>query len=265
MPKLPWQLYGYPKPKSEASRGELSLVDWEIYSGIELPKKPLFIRLDGWKFHPLSKKLKLKKPYDKRFASALVKTAQIFFRTFPCTLAYIFSDEINFLFLQVPGFTRVEKIDSVFAGLASTHFSAHMKTQAAFDCRCIPMPKKADILRYLIWRQAECFRNHNNSWTHQKLMESGLSAARAQKKLTGLNTAQMQKLLLEQFNFDLWKTPAWQRNGILLYKQRYLKTGYNPIKKKKVKVWRSKVVSDWSPPLFKEKTGKELVRKCLNS
>jgi len=263
MPKLPWQLYGYPKPKSEASRGKLSLVDWEIYSGIEIPKKPVFVRLDGWKFHGLCKRLKLKKPYDKRFASALVKTSKIFFKKFACNLAYIFSDEMNLLFLREPGFRRIEKINSIFAGLASSTFSSLINESAVFDCRCIPMLQKLDIIRYLIWRQAECFRNHNNSWAQQKLIDSGLSPAQAQKRLTGLNTTQMQKLLKERFNFDLWKTPAWQRNGILIYKVKYLKTGYDPIKKKRVKVWRSKIATDWSPPIFQEKQGKEKIKNIL--
>ncbi|MFQ6009940.1 MAG: tRNA(His) guanylyltransferase Thg1 family protein [Candidatus Aenigmatarchaeota archaeon] len=260
--KKPWQIYGYPKPKSEASRGTLSLVDWEIYSGIEIPEKPVFIRLDGWKFHPLCKRLKLKKPYDRRFASALVKTSKEFFKTFSCNLAYIFSDEINLLFLKVPGFKRIEKIDSVFAGIASSTFSELMKTKASFDCRCIPMLKKSDIINYLIWRQAECFRNHNNSWAHQMLMKSGLSASRAQKRLSGMNTAQIQKLVKERFNLDLFATPAWQRSGILLYKEKYLKEGYDPIKKKKVKVFRFKVKEDWSPPDFRDK-GKKFINSFL--
>lgn len=45
-----WKRLGLPQPKSEASRGTLSLVDNEVYSGIEIPSVPpftLFVRLDG--------------------------------------------------------------------------------------------------------------------------------------------------------------------------------------------------------------------------
>jgi tRNA(His) 5'-end guanylyltransferase len=269
MSKLPWQIYGFPKPKSEASRGPLSLVDWEIYSGIEIPDKPVFVRLDGWKFHGLCQKLKLRRPYDRFFAAALAEASKPFFSIFGANLAYIFSDEINLLFLRRPGFARIEKIDSVFAGIASSVFTAAMRKKfrrmpaVAFDCRAIPMLRKPDIARYLIWRQAECFRNHNNSWAHHALVKSGLSPAAAQRRLSGMGTAQIRKMLKEQFGLDLWATPTWQRNGLLMYKERYLKTGWDPIKKKKVRVERWRLKIDWSPPLFREKAGKTLLKKAL--
>lgn len=258
----PWQKLGLPRPKSEASRGKLSMIDWEVYSGVELPSGPVFVRLDGWKFHNLCRRLKLEKPFDKNFAHALVSTSKAFFDKFNANLAYIFSDEINLLFLNKPGFNRVEKIDSVFAGLASVTFSKFIGAQAVFDCRCIPMFSNLDILNYLIWRQAECFRNHNNAWAQQKLIQSGLSAARAQKILTGMKTAQIDSMLKERFDFNLRSTPQWQRNGILLYKQKYKKKGFDPIKKKTVEVWRKRIVVNWQPPLFKE--NKELIERCLN-
>ena len=75
MPKLkPWQIYGLPEPKSEASKGELSLVDYEIYSGLEVPEGNFyFVRLDGWCFHRLVKEIKAKKPFDKNFANSLAQ------------------------------------------------------------------------------------------------------------------------------------------------------------------------------------------------
>ena len=66
-----WEKYNLPPPKSEASKGKLSCVENEIYSGIEIPDLPVFVRLDGWKFHGLTRKLKLELPYDRFFATCL--------------------------------------------------------------------------------------------------------------------------------------------------------------------------------------------------
>ena len=82
-----WKKLGFPEPKSEASKGELRLIDNEIYSGIEVLHMPFFVRLDGWAFHSLTKRLKFKSPYDKRFASSMVKTASRFFLPFNPVLA----------------------------------------------------------------------------------------------------------------------------------------------------------------------------------
>lgn len=262
MPKKPWEQYGFPPPKSEASTGRLSLVDFEIYSGIEVPNKPFVARLDGWGFHALTKRMKFKRPFDKTLARALAATAEAFFVPFTPTLAYIFSDEINFLFLRPTSFRRVEKIDSVFAGLASSTFRSQFRLgPVSFDCRCIPLPR-SKIIPYFIWRQAECFRNHNNAWAQHVLIKSGLSARAAAKKLAGLKTAELRELA-KKHKVDFDKTPVWQRNGVLLYREYYLKRGYDPIKKKHVTVERARTKTDWQPPLFREKNGKLFFEKIL--
>ncbi len=256
MPK-PWEKFGLPKPKSEASRGPLSLIDYEIYSGLELPVGPFFVRLDGWGFHSLTKKLKLRQPYDKKFAGWMAAVAKTFFVPFNPTLAYIFSDEINFLFLKRTSFARIEKIDSVFAGLASSAFTKMTDHLAAFDCRIIPIPK-TKIVPYLVWRQAECFRNHNNAWSYWVLRKQGLSPTAAANRLSGLKTTQLKKLCARA-GVDLNRTPVWQRSGILLYWKDYQKRGWDPIKKKGVTVSRRRVEIDWSPPRFSKEFFDKLI------
>lgn len=185
--RRPWEIYRLPKPKSEASKGPLSLVDYEIYSGIVVPKKAFVARLDGWSFHSLTKKLKFKEPFDKLFASTLAKTTQQLFRIFNPDLGHIFSDEINLLFLKQTAFRRIEKIDSVFTALASSIFYSLLKKKfkevppVAFDCRVIPIGNK-NILKYFVWRQAEAFRNFNNAYARYVLIKSGMSARQASKK-----------------------------------------------------------------------------------
>jgi len=53
------------------------------------------------------------------------------------------------------------------------------------------------------------------------------------------------------------KTPRWQRRGILVYKQPYLKQTQEHM----VTRWRIK--ENWSLPLFTEKGGAELIHKIL--
>lgn len=239
-----WKKLNLPRPKTEASKGKLSLADNEIYSGIEVPAMPFFVRLDGWSFHSLTKKLRFKQPYDKFFANCLVNTAKNFFISFNPTLCYIFSDEINFLFLKQTSFKRIEKIDSIFAGIFSAIFSILLTKKykkavnAIFDCRVIPLAKN-QIQKYLVWRQAECFRNHNNSYAYWLLRKKRFSARAAAKKLIGMKTDELYALCRKN-GIDLKKTPAWQRDGILIVWEKYQKKGYDPIRKKRVFVERRK-------------------------
>ncbi|MEM7813503.1 MAG: tRNA(His) guanylyltransferase Thg1 family protein [Candidatus Aenigmatarchaeota archaeon] len=259
MPRKPWQHYGMPPPKSEASGGRLSLKDYEIYSGIEVPAGPFFVRLDGWGFHALANRLKLKRPFDKRLAAALAKSAAAFFVPFNPALCYIFSDEANFLFLKRTSFRRIEKIDSVFAGLFSALFSKLMRMPAAFDCRVIPLERFANIRRYLAWRQAECFRNHNNAWAQWvAIRKDRLSPCAANARLEGMDVRALTRYCRTR-GIDLQKTPAWQRRGVLLRQETYRKRGYDPIRKVRVVVTRRRISTDWAPPLFASREGKSLL------
>jgi len=56
---------------------------------------------------------------------------------------------------------------------------------------------------------------------------------------------------------NLAETPRWQRRGILVYKQPFLKQAENHM----VTRWRSK--ENWSLPLFTEKDGAELIHQVL--
>lgn len=257
MSKKPWQIYHLPRPKSEASTGPLSLVDFEIYSGLEVPKKAFFVRLDGWKFKHLARNLKLKKPFDFKFAQNLVLVATKFFLPFNPCLAYIFSDEINFLFLSPTAFRRIEKIDSIFAGLASAIFSQVVGQVAVFDARVIPVGK-ANIRKYLVWRQAEAIRNHHNAYAQWVLQKSGLSPRAVAKKLLGIKMRKLEKICYEK-GVILAKTPLWQQRGIMVIKEIYEKEGYDPIKKKRVKVLRHRPKEIWEVPSFSKKEGKDFL------
>ena len=264
-----WKKLGFPKPKSEASKGELSLVDNEIYSGIVVPEGYYyFVRLDGWCFHRVCKELKLEKPFDRFLATALCKCAEEFFNIFNCSLAYIFSDEINLLFLRKPGFERIEKIDSVFAGIASSRATIELRKLkkfdfvVGFDCRVIPADKK-DVLRYLIWRQAECKRNCYNAFAQLALEKKGFCGEELSKRLAGKNISALKRLIKKEGLLSGME--PWHEKGILLYWKKYRKKGYDPIRKKEVIAERRKVFVDWNPVLFNSASGKSFILNLMKN
>ncbi|MDR0913016.1 MAG: guanylyltransferase [Methanobrevibacter sp.] len=101
--------------------------EYEIFKDLKVPiNSKIIIRLDGRGFHNISKKLKLKKPYDEKFTKSMVKTSAIFFKEFSPDFVYTFSDEINILISKIPFSGRIEKIDSIFASLASSGLTINL-------------------------------------------------------------------------------------------------------------------------------------------
>jgi tRNA(His) 5'-end guanylyltransferase len=94
----------------------------EIYAEIKaLP--PLIVRADGRHFKSLLRdRERFRKPYDERFAQGMAEATVRFFAQsgFDPRLAYLFSDEINLLFTQVPFNARVEKLDSLIASFLAS-------------------------------------------------------------------------------------------------------------------------------------------------
>jgi tRNA(His) 5'-end guanylyltransferase len=260
----PWRAWGLPAPKSEASLGDLSLAGYEVYSGIEVHAWPFFVRLDGWKFHGLAQRLGLAKPFDRRMPDALARAARPFFPLFNATLCYIFSDEVNLLFLEPTAFRRIEKLDSVFAGLLSAHFSALIGTAAVFDCRVIPVGWD-NVLPYLVWRQAECWRNHNNAWAQWAMTaKAGRSRRDVSRRLGGLKSPDLSRLC-EEGGIDLRSTPLWQRRGVLLHVERYRKPGYDPITRTRLTVERRRPTTDWAVRRFDTKEGARFLTTVLQA
>jgi len=264
--KLPlWRRLKLPPPKSEASGGKLSLKENEVYSGITIPHLPCFVRLDGWRFHGLTGALGFERPFDRFFAESMAFVARRLMEKFDGALAYVFSDEISLLFLKRPGFERVEKIDSVFAGLASSILyeriaeEKELVPEIAFDCRVIPVEEK-DVRRYLVWRQAEAWRNCCNAAAYWALRSDGLGAGDAARRLEGLGVRELRALAKKK---GAGRNERWQERGVLLYWEAYRKKGYDPVRKKSVVVERRRVKEDWRPPLFASAKGKAFIEGVL--
>jgi len=234
--------------------------DMELYADIRaIP--PLIVRVDGRNFRHVLRDT-FEKPYDERFAKGMVEAAVRFFEQsgFNPTLAYLFSDEINLHFTHVPFRGRIEKLDSVIAGFLASALTIvlDLKDAIAFDARIIPVCHDDDAWAYFMQRQAEAWRNHINAYGYYGLQESGLSAKDAEERLRGMKATEVHELLFRQGR-NLNETPAWQRRGIVVARERYEKEGYNPKAAEDVTVARYKVVQLWDLPLFGSEDGRALI------
>jgi len=231
----------------------------EIYSHITVPNDiPFAVRLDGWKFRSLSKKIETEKPFDERIARCLAASSKQIIKKFNPIIVYIISDEINMLFVKnYPFDGRIEKINSVLSGLASSTFSLNLKiffkkaVNASFDSRVIVLSEKS-VIEYFAWRQQNGWRNHNNAYAYWLLRKLGYSPKKASKKLKGMKAKEIHELF-HNHGINLSKTPTWQRRGILIYKETYERKGAK----------RRMMIENWEPPLFTTPEGENLIRKII--
>lgn len=226
---------------------------------------PAFVRLDGRAFHRLAAVLGLQKPFDERLSGAMaaVCTLLVAKSGLSPAFAYTFSDEISLYLPTLPFSGRVEKIDSVAASYAASALTLALETREpiAFDARVIPATP-AFAAEYLANRQDEAWRNHINASCQQALIAEGMKPRQAAAKLKGMPSKELHDLMHAR-GVNLAKAPAWQRRGILVYKQEKTVTGYNPVKKEKVSAVRSAVTVERDLPLFTSPEGQALLRTLL--
>jgi len=236
----------------------------EIFSQLQIPQDtPFFVRLDGRRFKAISEKIGAEKPFDKRLAKCLTASAKAIFQNdFSPTLVYIASDEINVLFLyDAPFRRRVEKTDSVLAGVVSSTVSLNIlkffkkSLTASFDSRIIPSSKEK-IIGYLVWRQRDAWRNHNNSYAYWIFRKMGHKPSEVAKMLRGLKSEDIHETLFRH-GINLAETPPWQRRGTLIHREPYQKR----VGDKQVTRWR--IRENWNLPQFSSKEGQALIQKIL--
>jgi len=239
------------------------LSEHEIFSQLQIPPDiPFFVRLDGRRFQAISEKIGVEKPFDEDFAKCLTAAAVAVLQDSQPALVYVASDEINALFLYAAPFRlRVEKIDSILAGFASSAFSLSVlkifrkNLAVTFDSRIV-VSSSENISEYLSWRQLEAWRNHNNAYAYWLLRKRGHKPSKAAEILKGLKTEELHELLFRH-GINLAQTPAWQRRGILIYREPYQKhVG-------KQAVIRKRIQENWNLPLFSSKEGQVLIQRVL--
>ena len=236
----------------------------EIFSQLQAPSEtPFFIRLDGRRFQAVAKKLHAGKPFDRTFAKCLVAAAKALFQdSLNPALIYVASDEINALFYyNAPFNRRVEKINSVLAGVVSSSFSLRAlksfreSLTIGFDSRIVAATREK-LIDYLIWRQQDAWRNHNNAYAFWILRKLGHKPSEAAKMLKGLKSEKLHEFLFQQ-GTNLAKTPAWQRRGILIYRQPYQKRLAHAA------VTRLRTKEKWNLSMFTSREGKALIQNIL--
>jgi tRNA(His) guanylyltransferase len=235
----------------------------ELYSDLKV-FPPFAVRIDGRGFRRVLEGFE--KPYDERFARAMADSAELFFLEsgFDPLFAFTFSDEINLFFYEIPYNNRIEKIDSIVPSFFSSALTIklNLKKPISFDSRIVLLGKD-DIYSYLLWRQAETWRNHVSSYGYYTLLRTGLTENEAAQRLKKAKANAIHEIVF-QHGINLAETPTWQRCGILIYRESHEKTGYDPIKKIEVKAKRKKIVQLWEAPIFKTVEGKKFVARLIS-
>ena len=134
-----------------------------------VPKVPVYVRIDGRAFHTFTRGLD--KPFDQDFAWTMKETTKHLHAKTNAFISYVQSDEISLCYLEpskMPFETRLFKLESVLAGMASSAFCVYgLKTKLKdriekfiphFDCRVCQMPLE-EIPSMLLFREHDCLKN----------------------------------------------------------------------------------------------------------
>ena len=197
--------------------------------------------------------MKLVKPYDRNFYQVMAVVCEDLFREFSPSFVYTFSDEISLLLNNIPFDGRIEKINSVMAGFASSSFVIHydvdFKKPPAFDSRIIPI-NDDDILDYFRWRQDESWTNCVNSHGISYL-KTKYSNNEANDKINGMKLNEIHELLFQN-GINLNDIETYKKRGIGIYRKNKKVVGFNKKENKNQTSYRSYVFTDWELPIFNE-------------
>ncbi|MDW7731053.1 MAG: tRNA(His) guanylyltransferase Thg1 family protein [Methanolobus sp.] len=236
----------------------------EIYSDLRCVP-PVIVRVDGRNFKNVLSRMEFEKPYDIRFTSAMADATELFFKSSGLSpvFAYVFSDEISLFFQELSFEGRVEKIDSVVPSFISSALTMLLEPDEpfSFDSRVIPVHRQI-VADYLVWRQAEAWRNCVNSHAYYALLSEGLDEEDAATFLKNKGTSDVHELLFSR-GTNIAKVPAWQRRGMVVMKEGYEVEGFNPHLNEKTLTTRKKVVQNWDIPQFRTPDGAVLIEKLM--
>lgn len=195
-----------------------------------LPGLWMVARLDGRNFTRLTKELQnFEVPFDERFRDLMVRTTEHLMNCgFRVIYGFTESDEISLLLdYRDQSFGRkTRKLNSVLAGEASAKFSLLLGELACFDCRISELPTVENVVDYFRWRNEDAHRNALNAHCYWRLRQEGEPANAANDQLLRLSTSEKNELLFQRgVNFN--DLPRWQKRGIGVVWERYLKAATN--------------------------------------
>jgi tRNA(His) 5'-end guanylyltransferase len=236
----------------------------EIFGNLTIVP-PIFVRLDGRSFHRLAGRLGLSRPFDERFSRAMagVSSRLLSESGLSPLLAFTFSDEISLFFPSLPFRGRVEKIDSVLASFAASSLTIALSVDhpLSFDARVI-VASPGYAREYLVGRQQEAWRNHLNAYCQEALLAEGMKPSAVARRLSGMGSEELHEFMFSR-GVNLGKTPAWQRRGILVYRRKREKTGFDPSTGTPVKTVRRVISVDRDLPLFSSPEGQAFLEGIL--
>lgn len=223
-----------------------------------LPDLYIVARLDGRSFTKLTKETcRFDVPFDVRFRDDMVETVKHLMECgFRIVYGYTESDEISLLFHpEDRTFGRkVRKINSTLAGEASAFFSLRLGQAATFDCRVVPLPNIERVQDYFIWRQEDAHRNSLNAHCYWALRKEGMGQGQATQMLGGKSVSYKNELLFRKgINYN--DLPNWQKRGIGVFFEDYVKEGYNPVTGETVQTTRRGLTADYDLTLGREYGG----------
>ncbi len=219
----------------------------ELFSQCRVEAKYIIVRCDGRNFRKLAKELRLER-LDYRFHDCLVEAAFDFIINsgFDIRIAHVASDEISFLFNQVPYAGRIEKIDSITASLLSSIFTIKLvkffnfQRSLAFDARIISLRNVEEVVNYFYWRQKVTYRNFLNTWAREALLRQGKSSKQITRLLYRVSGGQLARIIEENIK-PINAFPMWQKFGTFLMTKYIKKASLDKTKNKPVVVIRRKI------------------------
>ncbi|QIL74748.1 tRNA(His) guanylyltransferase Thg1 family protein [Hymenobacter sp. HDW8] len=217
-----------------------------------LPGLYLVARLDGRGFTRLTKEVyPFEAPFDERMRDYMIATTQHLLECgFRMLYGYTQSDEISLLLHpNEDSFGRkLRKYTSVLAGEASAKFSLLLGSVGVFDCRISQLPHQQNVLDYFRWRQEDASRNSLNAHCYWLLRKRGRTVSEATSQVKGLSTAAKHDLLFEHgINYNT--LPSWQKRGVGLYWEEYVKTGFNRLDQQNIETTRRRLAIMQELPL----------------
>lgn len=215
-------------------------------------KEPVIIRIDGKGFSKYTKGFK--KPFDKILMETMFETTKFLCANIQnCQVAYTQSDEITLLLVDYINEkadawfkNNIQKLCSISSSMATLAFNKSFiqivekyhqedlisneeyefyKSKyhlAMFDSRAFNLPKE-EVVNCFIWRQEDCIRN-----SIQMLGRANFS----HKKLDGVNTLNIKKLLKEELNIDWEELSVHLKRGAIIHKHEFFNEETNTIRKK---------------------------------
>lgn len=220
-----------------------------------LPGLWMVARLDGRGFTKLTKEtMKFETPFDERFRDMMIDTTEHLMTCgFNVLYGFTESDEISLLFsFGEDGFGRkLRKMNSVLAGEAGAKFSLLLGRIGCFDCRISQIPTERLVVDYFRWRNEDAHRNALNAHCYWALRRDGKNERQATAALSGQSVA-MKNELLFQYGINFNDLPDWQKRGVGLYWETYLKEAVNKKTGEAVTARRRRIVRNLELPMRDE-------------